>query len=46
VHALLVGLGVGFGGGGALGGELLLDLVRVQGAGLLAVGLVDLVLGG
>lgn len=45
-HAALGLLGLGLGGGGALGGEGLLDLVRVQGAGFLAVGLVDLVLGG
>jgi hypothetical protein len=38
--------GLGLCGGRALGGELLLDLVRVQGARLLAVGFVDLVLGG
>lgn len=38
---LLVLLGLG-----ALGGELLLDLVGVEGTGLLAVGFVDIILGG
>lgn len=46
VHAVLALLGRLLGLLCALGGELLLDLVRVEGARLLAVGLVDLVLGG
>lgn len=45
VHARLLALGSPF-AGGAVGDELLLDLVGVQGARLLTVGLVDVVLVG